>query len=263
MVINFSRLSAVRSTDRMRVGGKAATLGELMQADFPVPAGFVLHADARECSVGFDGMLAELGAGPFAVRSSACAEDGRSASWAGQLESIVGISAGAVPAAIRKCQDSLVSDRAKAYLQKHPGSNLAMGVIVQRIVAPEVSGVVFTRDPVHASSENLVIEVVQGFGESLVSGFVTPDYYCVDRETGMVSQRVTGNQTKKLLLSNNGLVWQLVSERDGVQLSDNQLEELRLVSLRIERLLGYSCDIEWAYSEDKLWILQARAITTL
>ena len=128
----------------------------------------------------------ELGGGPVAVRSSATAEDGIFASFAGQQETILGVTGeNAVVDAIGRCWASLESARAQLYRQRQglTDSGLAMGVVVQRLVPAEVSGVLFTRDPNDPDDRRMLVEASWGLGESIVSGRVSPDRYSLDAGT--------------------------------------------------------------------------------
>src|SRR5207245_2865759 len=124
-----------------------------------------------------------LGGGPVAVRSSAIAEDGAVTSFAGQQETILGVSGDSeVLDAVSRCWVSLDSERAIAY-RKRQGvteDSLAMAVVVQRLVAAEVAGVLFTRDPLDVEGSRMLVEASWGLGESVVSGRVTPDRFQLD-----------------------------------------------------------------------------------
>src|SRR5690606_25407075 len=158
-------------------GGKAGTLGALLRAGFPVPDGFVVPHTAQD-GPGLTEALARaldrLGDPPVAVRSSAAHEGGHERSAAGAHDSFLAVrGAQAVAAAVRACRASLRSPR---LLVRASG---AMAVLVQRHVDAEVSGVMFTTDPVR-------IEASWGLGPSVVGGTVTPDSYLVggDAVTG-------------------------------------------------------------------------------
>src|SRR5262249_62001398 len=131
------------------------------------------------------------GAGRGAVRSSAAAEAGAPASFAGQQETTLG-GEGEEPLrdAIHKCWASLEGERAVAY-RRHQGvtEDVAMAVVVQRLVEAEVAGVLFTRDPLDPSGRQMLVEASWGLGETVVSGKVTPDRYHLERETGKVLDR--------------------------------------------------------------------------
>ncbi|GAA3641648.1 phosphoenolpyruvate synthase [Lentzea roselyniae] len=151
-------------------GGKGASLARLVRAGLPVPAGFCLTTRAyRERSM--EGVLEafrELG-GPVAVRSSATAEDLPGLSFAGQHDTVLNVTEDNLFDAILQCWDSLRSDRAVAYRERNGIESAEMAVVVQRMVPADVSGVLFTADPVTGRAEP-VINAVRGLGEALVSG---------------------------------------------------------------------------------------------
>ena len=140
-------------------------------------------------SAQIDAAYRDLGGGPVAVRSSATGEDGAVTSFAGQQETILGVEGDdALHQAIERCWASLDGERAVAY-RKQQGvrdDDLAMAVVVQRLVPAEVAGVLFTRDPLDVTDRQMLVEASWGLGESVVSGKVTPDRYHLDRETGKV-----------------------------------------------------------------------------
>ncbi|MDX8028825.1 PEP/pyruvate-binding domain-containing protein [Lentzea sp. BCCO 10_0856] len=158
------------AADLATVGGKGASLARLTRAGLPVPAGFHLTTRAyRERSA--DGVLEafrELG-GPVAVRSSATAEDLPDLSFAGQHDTVLNVDESGLFDAVLKCWDSLRSERAVAYRERNGIESAEMAVVVQRMVPADVSGVLFTADPVTGRAEP-VINAVRGLGEALVSG---------------------------------------------------------------------------------------------
>ncbi len=194
----------IQDGDVDSVGGKGLSLGRMTAAGLPVPPGFCVTTAAyrrlRGQSLGGDASLVEqigeayrrLGGGPVAVRSSATAEDGAVASFAGQQETILGVQGETeVCAAVARCWESLHSERAIAY-RRHQGvrdEGLAMAVVVQRLIAAEVAGVLFTRDPLDPEGKRMLVEASWGLGESVVSGKVAPDRYHLDRATGGVVEQ--------------------------------------------------------------------------
>ena len=121
---------------------------------------------------------------PVAVRSSACAEDGEAASYAGQQETYLYVrGADDVLVRVRDCWASFFSERALFYRQRKGSlDDLDMAVVVQRMVKADVAGVLFTCDPVHHRRDRMVVEAVLGLGEAAVSGEVTPDHYALKRD---------------------------------------------------------------------------------
>ena len=264
-------LDELTAADLSEAGGKGANLGELRRAGFMVPDGFVITTAAYALAAEAAGVTGEspatarvrlaaspmpagiadavreayraLGAGPVAVRSSATAEDLPDASFAGQQDTILGVTGDdAVLDAVRRCWASLWNDRAVAYRQTHevPARGLRLAVVVQRMVDAASAGVLFTANPITGRRRRAAIEAVRGLGEQLVSGAVNPDHFVVDTRSGEVL------------------------ERRGDTLSDAQLRDLAALGARIEEHFGRPQDIEWAIDRaGKLWIVQSRDITTL
>jgi pyruvate,water dikinase len=261
--------------DVLTVGGKGLSLGLLAGAGLPVPPGFCVTSDAQRRLRGgspqddptLGGQITEayhlLGGGPVAVRSSATAEDGSLTSFAGQQETFLGVTgAAAVLDAIARCWASLDSARAVAY-RRHQGvadEGLAMAVVVQRLVPAEVSGVLFTRDPLDPTGRRMVVEAAWGLGESVVSGRVMPDRYHLDRETGAMLDRHVSTKPTQLTAAGPQPV---PAERQNEPcLDDAQLAELAELGRRVEAFYGDARDVEWARADGRFWLLQARPITT-
>ena len=215
---------------------------------------------------------AELGRGediPVAVRSSAIAEDSQAASYAGQQETYLNV-AGApqVIDRVRDCWASLFGSHALFY-RSEKGSlrDTAIAVVVQRMVVPEKSGVLFTADPVQRRRDCCVIEATWGFGEALVSGLVVPDNYLVARADRRLLRSFVPAKTVMLVRdpSGHGLRQELVpseAERERV-LTDSEVQALIELAERVEAYFGAPQDIEWAIEGDTVYLLQSRPITTL
>jgi pyruvate,water dikinase len=264
----------IRPADAPAVGGKALSLALLTAAGLPVPPGFCLstaaHRRLRARGLAADPALvaalaeacARLGPGPLAVRSSATAEDGAVSSFAGQQETVLGATgAEVVRAAIERCWASLEGDRAAAYRRQQGvrEDDLAMAVVVQRLVPAEVAGVLFTRDPLDPSGRQMLVEASWGLGESVVSGKVTPDRYHLDRETGKLLDRHVA--AKALMRTVTGEE-PVPPDRQAVPcLDDDQLARLAELGRRVEAFHGEPRDVEWAFAEGQFWLLQSRPIT--
>jgi pyruvate,water dikinase len=206
-----------------------------------------------------------LGEGPVAVRSSACAEDSETASFAGQQDTFLNIrGSAAVLASVRQCWASFFSERAVFY-RSRKGSlgDLRMAVVVQRLLAPEKSGVMFTIDPVRRRRDQMVIEAVHGLGESAVSGMVTPDHYIVSRE-GELKRAQLSTQTLAIVAAAEGGVHEVTLDPEvgGARvLSDGQLADLAQMGTKLEDLFGAPQDVEWAFENERLYLLQSRPVT--
>jgi phosphohistidine swiveling domain-containing protein len=223
-------------------GGKAYALARLMKAGLPVPSGFVLD-EATPARLATAPALALADGRPLVVRSSAAGEDGRAASFAGQLESILGVdAAGDVEAAVERCRASRRSERVAAY-ERARGARLAgMGVIVQRQVDARFSGVLFTVRPDVGDGNGMLCEYCEGLGDRLVSGEISPGRVVLPRESGSPN-------------------WERELE-SGARPSAQSLACLAAAGRDAERLFGCPQDIEWAIDADgRLWLLQSRPIT--
>src|SRR5215218_4272034 len=213
----------------------------------------------------------ELGNGasvPVAVRSSATAEDLPYASFAGQQDTylnVVGVDA--VMEAVRRCWASLWTDRAVSYRAKggidHRGVRLA--VAVQRMVEAEVAGILFTANPLTGRRRQAVIDASPGLGEAVVSGAVNPDHFVVDTATGEVLERRLGDKRVAIQAEKGGGTRRVeLAGGEGASLTDAQIQALARLGARVEAHYGEPQDTEWAIDDEgKLWLLQARPITTL
>ncbi|HWC42912.1 MAG TPA: PEP/pyruvate-binding domain-containing protein [Actinomycetota bacterium] len=225
-----------------RCGAKAANLGRLLRAGFDVPAGFVIGGPGgddgwvRE----LESALLDLGPGSFAVRSSAPAEDSRQASFAGQLDTTLGASTTAqVVEAVRRSAGSGAGPAVLGYAARTgQAAGAVVSVIVQVMVDPEAAGVLFTRHPL-SGADQVVIEAAGGLGDKVVDGTVTPQAWTVD------GGRVAGP-----------------GPAEAPVLSRAQVLALARTGRRIEAMFGLPQDVEWAVAGGKVWILQARPITT-
>lgn len=274
--------SEIDEDDLPRVGGKGLNLGRLTRAGFSVPHGFCVTTDAYRFSVQglpnqnansvkdvvlapelVDAILKardELRTDTVAVRSSATAEDLEEASFAGQQDTFLNVTSDGILDALKACWSSLWSDRAIAYRQTQGISDegLAMAVVVQEMCAADVSGVLFTVSPF---DENVsIVESNWGLGESVVSGEITPDSFQISRETGEVLEKIVA--IKQEMITTSGLSEVSSAQQNIPSLTDEQLKQLGQLGIQAETLYGQPIDIEWALSDGKFVLLQARPITT-
>lgn len=184
----------------------------------------------------------------YAVRSSAHGEDGSETSFAGQFDSVLGCrDAGSVARAVCRVWASLFSDRAIAYSRHSRCLPEGMAVVIQHQVDALVSGVMFTRDPMDALGDALLVEYCAGLGEGLVSGQVSPGRLRIDRQTGEVSEEATPDDP---------VTWQPTPSAGWAA--------LHKMALRLEDMLLGPQDVEWSLDRaGRLYILQSRPITTL
>ncbi|MBX9605491.1 MAG: hypothetical protein K2Y51_04660 [Gammaproteobacteria bacterium] len=298
------------------VGGKAANLGRLSQAGFPVPRGFTVgvaahqlfhgsiaeqlaallgdldyaHAERLETqtaalrglilgspvppalaaaiSEAYAGLAAD-GAPLVAVRSSGTAEDLAEASFAGLHDTFLDVQgADAVLAAVKRCWASLWTARAVHYRHQrgfdHADARLA--VVVQRMVAAEMAGVLFTANPLNLRTDEFVINASWGLGEAVVAGIVTPDEFVVARDSLAIKRHTLGSKELQIIKHPDqpGTLREAVlpARRDSFCLGEAQVAELAALGKRVmAHYDGLPQDIEWAWAEGRFHLLQARPVT--
>jgi phosphohistidine swiveling domain-containing protein len=235
------RLGDVRLTDAAEVGGKAASLGELLALGVRVPDGVVMTAGAATLAAEDRGALLRAGVkelcdGPFAVRSSGISEDGAEHSFAGIYETVLDVEPDDLSAAADRVLESARASRVADY----EAGGHRMAVIVQRMVRPAAAGVALTADPINGDRASCIVTAVRGVGDRLVSGEAFGDEWVV---TGDVA--TPRRQPEKA-----------IDRRQAMQVAS---EARRIAAAR-----GAPQDIEWAIdAEGVLWILQARPMTAL
>jgi phosphohistidine swiveling domain-containing protein len=210
---------------------------------------------------------AALGYGRVAVRSSATAEDLPTGSFAGQQDSFLDIGdTASLLDAVRRCWASGWSPRALVYRarQGFAAADVAVAVVVQRMVNAQASGVMFTVDPVSGLDSAITINSAWGLGEAVVGGDVTPDTVVIDRRSGRITKQRTGTKTVMTVRSTGGTALAPVPEELRHRPSLSKAQALRLARLgrRIEAVFQQPVDIEWCRTETELFILQARPVTT-
>lgn len=291
----------IRKEDITEAGGKGANLGEMTAAGIPVPQGGVLLSEAYDAymsSNGIDPSTYEnakdlrraitdgtipddikeeirgfyetvCGAGSrVAVRSSATAEDLEDASFAGQQETylnVIGIDM--LLEKVKECYASLWGDRAVSY-RKNSGydrEKVALAVVIQQMIESDSAGIMFTSDPA-GDREDVHINASYGLGEAVVSGIVSPDEYILTRD-GRIIKKIIGSKEVKIIYDRENRGTKQVpveeNERGEAVLDDKTLKELVAGGLRIEDHYGHPMDIEWAIKDGRIYILQARSITTI
>jgi pyruvate,water dikinase len=315
----------VRKESALLVGGKCASLGELISAGVRVPPGFALTTEgfrrfmaeagiedelrallaavdpndldaleavsahvraaieAHPFSQELEDTIAEgyrklslrcgLPAAPVAVRSSATAEDLPDASFAGQQDTYLWIrGVDEVLHAVRRCISSLYCSRAIAYRIGHgiDDQALAIAVAVQKMANAYAAGVMFTLHPTSGDRSAIVIDANFGFGESVVSGEVTPDHFVVNKVTLDIIDRTISSKLVCVTVDPRTQIAQRMEvpfERQRVQsLIDDEVTELAWMGKQIEKHYGRPMDIEWAIDKDlpaggNIFILQARPET--
>src|SRR6266581_813263 len=203
----------------------------------------------------------------YAVRSSATAEDLPTASFAGQQDTYLNIiGKEAILKHISKCWASLFTDRAVIYRMQNGFDHrkVHLSVVVQKMIFPDVAGIMFTADPVTSNRKVLSIDASFGLGEALVSGLVNADNYKV-REGRIIGKKISTKKLAIYALKDGGTKEQEIEpERQNRQaLTDEQILQLERIGRKIEEHFGRPQDIEWCLVDDTFYIVQSRPITTL
>ncbi len=230
-------------------GGKGGTLAHLSQRGYPVPEGFVILPTAftgenlvLEAWAQVQAQLARMRNGnnrtAFAVRSSALSEDSAQASFAGEFETVLNVHTDEeIRKAIYTVRQSRQSERVQAYTQaQNMDTAHEIAIVIQRMVPADISGVLFTADPVTGSYTHMTGNFVHGLGEQLVSGEANAETFTLARPKG---------------------------KYDGPSDLKRFARKLYTLGSRLEKDLGCPQDIEWAIAGGKLFLLQSRPITTL
>ena len=254
----FAELERLEAGD----GDSVAALGRRIRQyieETPIPAAFMNQL--REA-------LEEFGRDEaYAVRSSATAEDLPQASFAGQQDTYLNIQGiDDLAQHIRKCWASLFTDRAIVYRIKNRVDHrkVLLAVVVQRMISPEASGIMFTADPVRGNRNVVSIDAGFGLGEALVSGKVNADLYKV-RKGRIIKKQIGAKRLAVFSRPGAGTLEQELPEylQTRPALSDEQLLKLAELGKTIERHFGAAQDIEWCLADGVFYIVQSRPITTL
>ncbi|OKH12520.1 PEP/pyruvate-binding domain-containing protein [[Limnothrix rosea] IAM M-220] len=255
--------------NQTEVGGKALAIAQLRQANFSIPNGFVLsdlefiscqklvadniHSQEEKTNHSLDLQLSinnqaviqkaiatlcpnnEL----LAVRSSAIGEDSNIASFAGQFKSILNVRVENIEAEILKVWQSASDNTVKSYRQTKHLQIQPMAILIQPMIAAEIAGVAFSRDPISAE-QNIIINAVRGLGDRLMAGDITGQNYVINRLNNIIE-----------------------SPQESPILDNKKILEITSLVRQIEQYFGQPQDIEWAIAANQLYLLQARPITTL
>jgi len=244
----------------------AETTAHRIQASLEAPAlpaaVSALIAEAYNAVAGPAGNL-------IAVRSSAADEDSAAHSFAGQLSSYLYLDRlDATEARVRDCWISNFSARALSYRQENGLAldALAVAVILQRMIEPDASGVLFTCDPADDTSDAFVVSAVYGVGEGLVSGALDADTYWLDPANGAVMKQALVTKHEAFRRGADGECRRepvAASQREVACLSPSMLAELHRLGDAVMTFYGRPQDIEWAVADGQLYLLQARPVTTV
>lgn len=278
--MNLLWLGDPKSFDVALVGGKAANLSRLARMYHRVPDGFSLpvtvmdevhpHDLRNEIISAISDLMACHSLPEFiaAVRSSAVDEDGATASFAGQHETLLNIvGADEILQAITRCWESANSARALEY-RRQQGLTVErpkIAVLVQQLVAADVSAVVFSANPVTGNRDEIMINASWGLGESIVGGTVTPDTFIICKSDQAITNRTIADKQRMTISVPGGTNEVDVPRflRQTITLTDEQIAEMAQLALTLEATMGYPVDVECAYSGGDLYLLQCRPITTL
>ncbi len=200
-----------------------------------------------------------------AVRSSAVGEDSADTSFAGMNESLTNITGpDDLLDAVVTCWASLFSPRSISYRDEQGLHELPqLAVVVQRMVPTRRSGVAFTADPVSGRRDRVMVEAAWGQGEVVVSGQVEPDTYLLDAAGPRLLTTHRGVQHTKVVRGDDGDTVVAVEDVDHPVLTPEEAEEIAGLALRVQELHGTPQDVEWAIDDERVWLVQARPITTL
>ncbi|MBV7334511.1 hypothetical protein KFU94_40985 [Chloroflexi bacterium TSY] len=207
-----------------------------------------------------------LGERAVAVRSSATAEDLPDASFAGQQETFLNVQVkDALLDAVKECWASLWTARAITYRFKQgiAPDDVSLAVVVQKQIASDVSGVAFSLNPNNNDYDEAVINSNFGLGESVVSGQVTPDNFVVNKVTNeIIEQQLASKDTVLVSKVDGGIVEKTLDDPNTASLTDAQVQAVTELVTKVEAHYNLPMDIEWAYADGTLYLLQARPITT-
>jgi pyruvate,water dikinase len=239
----------INSEKQIYAGGKGGTLAQLYQAGYPVPNGLVVMPTAfiddelnpevwKNIKIIIDKKLRTKKALKFAVRSSALAEDSTRASFAGEFKTILDVSDSTeIREAIQSVYNSRFEERVKSYSEvKGISTDHEIAVIIQEQIQAEISGVLFTADPITGNRMSMVGNFIYGQGEKLVSGEIDAEEFTFDRPKGQYK---------------------------GSSALKKYSKKLFKLAKRVEKEFQCPQDIEWCVADGKLYLLQSRPITTL
>jgi len=205
---------------------------------------------------------------PVAVRSSATAEDSLDASFAGQQDTYLNvIGESNVLHRVRDCWASLFTPRSIFYRVKKKYDHFKVGVAVpiQKMVQSEISGIMFTANPVSNNKNEIIIEVIWGLGEYIVQGVITPDQFIIDKSNWTIKQKNNVSQDRQLVKNQNE-----THEIDVPKYKQNKIKIDDTIALKIAKIgqklhnhYGKAQDIEFAIEKGKFYVVQTRPITTL
>jgi len=252
--------AAAESGPEALQAASAALRAALGAAPFPEALGL-------EIAAAYAGLAeADEGRPAVAVRSSATAEDLPGASFAGQQDTFLGVRGQAeLLDAVRRCWAGLWTSRAMAYRQRLGigAGGVSMGVVVQRLLAADRAGILFTLDPVTGDDGVVVINAAWGLGDAVVAGRVVPDTVVVEKGTGRIVRRLTADKRVMTVPAAREVqdVEVDAARREAPVLDDAAAAALAGLGEAVERAFGGPQDVEWAWARGGFHLLQARPVT--
>ena len=222
----------------------------------------------EEISQEIDRAYREIGNYQVVVRSSATAEDLPGTSFAGQYDTYLNVSGREeLYKYIKKCWASLWNSRALSYRLKHNMGNndLAHGVVVQKLINATKSGILFTANPVNGRRDQMLLNSSWGLGEAIVGGEVTPDQWVLDRKNAAIAEENIAKKEIMTVRKDRGIENKPVpGERQlKATLSSDEVKELFDLGEKVEKYFGFPQDIEWAFADGRMFLVQSRPITSL
>ena len=211
----------------------------------------------------------------FAVRSSANIEDSEQFSFAGQAESFLNNkNIQEIKKSLKKCWASLFSPQSLLYIlhMRNKGKNLSLldieiAIIIQKMVFPECSGVLFTVNVINNSRNQMLINSTWGLGDVITNNIINPDLLILDKTNGTIMSKMIGEKEQLSIANPHGSFTKLITMDDNLRskcsLNEEQVKKLHHLGLKLEKILKLPQDIEWAIENDVVYALQSRPITTL
>lgn len=235
----LKKINELNLNDKKWVGGKAWNLFILNKNGFNIPDAYVIHysLDLTKNKTKILELFKELNCDEVSVRSSATLEDSDSESFAGQFDTFLNVKEDNLISMIQKCRDGINSERVQSYIKekKIDATNLQVAVIVQKMIQSDLSGVAFSVDPIKQNPNHIIVEAIKGLGEKLVSGTHKP-------------YKIIFDKNKKQILH--------------IDSNISLPTELFQTIINIEKVYKTPVDIEFAYQDNELYILQTRPVTT-
>ncbi len=254
--------------DNLLLGVQGDSFKELERASQDIQALFHQGEISEDVWQEMEKAYELLGMPAVAVRSSATAEDLPGTSFAGQYDTYLNIKGKEELARyVKKCWASLWNHRALSYRLKHNIGHhqLAIAVVVQKLIDAEKSGILFTANPLNGRRDQVLLNSSWGLGEAVVGGEVNPDQWVIDKQSGSIMEERIARKEVMTVREARGI--ELVNvppeKQEEITLDQGELEALLQLALKVEDYFGSPQDLEWASNEGTLYLVQTRPITSL